>query len=104
MKELLTEWRKLTNAEHVSSPGIIKESVEQHGATADGLSQDMYSTWLDSNSGLTPEEWSTKQDGALVESVVAEYMDKMNMPKDMRTTDSPMDTIRSEALDSFLNK
>jgi hypothetical protein len=69
--------------------------------SADELASAMNDEWSSQNE-FTPEEWAEDQDGVWVEAVVAEYMDKMNMPQEWGTTSPPMDTMREEALNKFL--
>lgn len=73
----------------------------QHSmGSATGLAQAMQDAWLPS--GMSPEDWVAEQDGVWVEAVVAEYMDKVNAPPDMSTTDPAMETMREEATQIFL--
>ena len=93
------DYRENVNASY----NDVKGSQDIGSASAKGLAHDMQIAWEDSNSGLNPEGWATEQGGVLVEAVAAEYMDKMNMPSELGTTDAPMLEIRKQAMNMFLN-
>jgi hypothetical protein len=87
---------------------IIREAIDQQGnvdadqmGSASDLAAAMNDEWM-SQSEFAPGEWANDQDGVWVEAVVAEYMDKLNMPQEWSTTGVPMDVMRKEALDIFL--
>jgi hypothetical protein len=92
------EYRRMGNFDPDSRE--MHASPRESMGDAEELAQEMHSAW--DQSGMSPEDWVAEQDGVWVEAVVAEYMDKINMPANTSTTDPAMDVMREEAIRIFL--